>query len=273
VALMLLAPILFVIASSVSVFVVHLLDSGAQRLPVAQWLIHSIVFFVNLIPYCLFWALFTFLYLFMPNTRVHFRSACLGGLFTGCLYLVVQLAYIYFQVGASRYGAIYGSMAALPLFLIWLQASWFLFLFGAEISYAHQTLAEHEFEARAVAASHSFKRLLSLWIVHLSLKGFLSREMLVQRYQIPYALAEPILRELVSCQILHESKGGYVPDQKARDLKISDVVDALDHAGTKEFPFIDSQKLAPFEKALDQFRSQIESSPHNIRLSHVPHSL
>lgn len=272
-AVMLITPIFFIFASSASVFILNHLAEAIRSLPMSPWAASSILFFVNLAPYCLFWILFSFVYLFMPNKRVQFSSASLGGLVAACLYLLGQWAYIYFQVGVASYGAVYGSVAALPLILIWIQVSWFIFLLGAEISYAHQTLDEHEFEASAANVSHSFKRLLSLWIVHLSLKGFLSREMLIKRYQIPVALIRPILKELVDCGILHETTDGYVPDQEAQNLKISDVVNALESRGESDFPLIESSSLAPFEKALDRFKFQIDSSPANIRISHVSDSL
>lgn len=141
-ALMFIAPIVFAFASSMTVFVVNRLEIAIRVLPFAGWVVSWILFFVNLIPYGLFWLLFLFIYLFMPNAKVHFRSASLAAALTGCLYIGAQWVYIYFQVGAGRYGAIYGSMAALPLFLIWVQMGWFLLLFGAEVSHAHQTLKE-----------------------------------------------------------------------------------------------------------------------------------
>jgi membrane protein len=259
---MLVAPISFILASSASVFVVDFLGG----------LIGNVWGIVNLIPYGLFWLLFTFIYLFMPNKNVHGRSAMLGGIVASCLYLLVQWGYIYFQLEVSRYGAVYGSMAALPLLLIWIQLSWFILLFGAEISCAHQTASEHEFEGKAEQASHSFRRLLALWMVHLSLKGFLTVDMLVHRYQIPFTLVKSLLRELVDCHILHEARGGYVPSHEAQNLRISELIEKMDSMGENHFPFIEANALAPFEKALTAFRELIESSPQNTRLSHVPHS-
>jgi membrane protein len=272
--LMLIGPILFVVASSMAVFTVEYLDIGIRSLPISGWAISWLLFLVNLVPYGLFWLLFTFLYLVMPNTQVHFRSAALAGLFTACLYVLVQWAYIVFQIGVNRYGAIYGSMAALPLFLIWIQVSWFLLLFGAEISCAHQTLGEHEYEGFAERMSYSFKRLLSLWIVHLAIKkGYLSLETLTKGYQIPIALSKQLLQELTDCELLHEARGGYVPAHHTFEMKISDCINALETRGENQFPLIDSKSLAAFENALDQFRKAIESSPANIRISHVPHSI
>ncbi|MES2272652.1 MAG: YhjD/YihY/BrkB family envelope integrity protein, partial [Chlamydiota bacterium] len=202
-----------------------------------------------------------------------------GGLFAGCLYVILQWGYIYFQIGVNRFGAIYGSMAALPLFLIWLQLSWFLLLFGAEISHAHQTLADHEFEESASQVSFSFKRIVSLWIVHLTVNRFLKREaplsleLLTKFYQLPRALVIPLLKELVDCHLLVEVKGGYIPGRPIEELRISDVFDALESRGISDFPFIHSRQLAPFADLMDQFREQIEKSPLNILVHHVPHSL
>jgi membrane protein len=273
-ALMLIAPIFFVVASSMAVFVVENLEIGIRVLPFSGWVISWLLFLVNLVPYCLFWILFTFIYLFMPNTYVRFRSAALAGLIAACLYLVIQWGYIYFQIGVNRYGAIYGSMAALPLFLVWLQVSWFIFLFGSEISCAHQTFLDHEFEAKVGRMSHNYKRLVSLWISHLCVKqGYIPLELLTHGYQIPLALCKPILQELVDCDVLHEVKDGYVPARRTVEMKISDLIEVLELKGENRFPIIDSKAFAAFEKTLDSFRNAIESIPENMRLSHVPYSI
>ena len=95
-----------------------------------------------------------------------------GGIFAGLIYQIVQFAYITFQIGVSRYGAIYGSFAALPLFLIWLQISWLIVLFGAEISFAFQNVHTYEFEPDCLRVKPSFKKLLALRIAHSCIKNF-----------------------------------------------------------------------------------------------------
>lgn len=276
--IMFIGPFFFILFNSITVFVVSHLQLGINILPIGQFGISALLFLVQLIPYALFGVFFSFIYLFMPNAKVSIWSAFIGGIFAGYLYVVVQWGYIYFQVGVSNYSAVYGSMAALPLFLIWVQLSWFLLLLGAEISHAHQTSDLHEFEKRAGRVSQSFKRLLSLWIVHLAIVRFLerqapiTRDLLVQRYQIPVSLAAPIVRELIECGLLVECRGGLIPGRSPEELRITDVLEALDQHGTHEFPFIESKILAPFEVALDHFRLQIEDSPQNQLLKHVPHS-
>lgn len=272
-ALMLIAPLFFIVASSITVFVVQYMEMAIRILPISGWLVAWLLFLVNLIPYCLFAILFTFIYLIIPNTQVQFSSAVIAGLFSGSLYLFVQWVYIYFQVGVNQYGAIYGSMAALPLFLIWIQVSWFVFLLGAELSYAHQTVDEHEFEGYLRGVSAHFKKVVSLWIIHLAVKkGYLSVEILSKDYQIPLLLSKPILEELADCHILHPSREGYVPSQHAHGMKISDCVELIDSRGNENLPFINKEKLAPFEKALSEFKKNLENSPNNLRMSHVPDS-
>ena len=84
---------------------------------------------------------FSFLYWFLPNTRVRWLSALLGGLAAGLLFSIAQQAYQDLSIGAARAGAVFGVLANGVLFLVWIYFSWSIVLFGAEVSYAHQTLA------------------------------------------------------------------------------------------------------------------------------------
>lgn len=277
-ALMLIAPFLFLLSSSTTVFVVTQLESLVRSLPFAPFFISSLSFLLHLLPYALFWILFTFIFIFMPNTRVRFRSAFVGGAVTGTLYLIVQWGYIFFQVGVSRHGAIYGSFAALPLFLIWIQLSWFIVLFGAEISYAHQTLEYHEFGEAAERMSYSLRRLLGLWVVYLVVqhyvrgKGPLTHEALVKRHQIPHRALNRILQELIESRILVEVRGdkddlAYVPAKSPDELRVSDVCEALDsRGGTRDWPWIESKAWKHLEATLEQFQRTLQQAPENKRL-------
>lgn len=269
-AIMLIAPIFFLIANSISVFVINRFEMGIRSLSLSTSVSATIHFLVGLLPYGLFWVLFSFIYIFMPNTKVRIASAFVGGLVGAVLYILLQVGYIYFQTGATQYGTIYGSMAALPLFLIWMQLSWFVLLFGAQVTYAHQTFDEHEYEGKAGRVSHQFKRLVSLWIVHLAIReGYITRETLVKTYHLPIALIKPILAALIDAQILHETRGGYVPSRSTHTLKISDVLEALEGKGENQFPHVHSKEMEVFEKALHHFRKEMETSSHNLRMNHL----
>ncbi len=133
-AAMLVAPIFLVTSSSLSVY----LSALAHNQTNVYYDVFSPVLIVllKLTPFILIWFLFTFIYIFMPNTKVYFRTAILAGILAGTAFQVWQFIYIKFQIGVSSYGAIYGSFAAFPLFLIWLQISWMILLSGAELAFA-----------------------------------------------------------------------------------------------------------------------------------------
>jgi membrane protein len=91
---------------------------------------------------------FSFIYLFMPNTRINPISASAGGIIGGTLWQFCQWAYVHYQFGFSTYGAIYGPLSQLPMLLIWIFVSWIILLLGAEIAFAHQNLARFRLRQR-----------------------------------------------------------------------------------------------------------------------------
>ena len=109
-----ISPIVFVVASSITVLFTSEITVLVTRLEIWGWVGGLIFVCLKILPFSLIWALFTFTYLFMPNTKVKFSSALLGGIIGGTLFQLIQWMFIVFQIGISRYGAIYGSLAAIP---------------------------------------------------------------------------------------------------------------------------------------------------------------
>jgi len=135
-SIIVICPLVVLIAASFTVAVqktgvVHAFVAN----PAYDWLEKLLLKGLSLV---LVWMGFTFAYAFIPNTRVKLKAAVLGGVVAGTLWQVAQWAYINWQIGFTKYNAIYGSFAQLPLFLIWLYISWVLVLLGAEISFAAQ---------------------------------------------------------------------------------------------------------------------------------------
>ena len=135
-SIIVICPVVVLVAASVSVAV--------QKME----LVHQFVndpgydslekFILKLVSLMLVWIGFTFAYAFIPNTKVKLHAALAGGVVAGSVWLSAQWVYIHWQIGFTKYNAIYGSFAQLPLFLIWLYISWILVLLGAEISFAVQ---------------------------------------------------------------------------------------------------------------------------------------
>ena len=134
-SIMFIAPIFVVLISSINVFLTPNLQTIAMEDGFLSYASSLIITLLNFLPFILVWMLFIFLYMFMPTTRVRFKYALLAGIVAGSVYQVVQWFYIRFQIGVSSYNAIYGSLAALPLLLVWLQLSWSIVLWGTELCY------------------------------------------------------------------------------------------------------------------------------------------
>lgn len=162
-SVLIIGPILLFTAVSVTTF----LEGQA----VFKWLAETtyvgefLTFLLQLIPYMVIWIALTLLYLFIPNTPVKFGSALVGAVVAGTFWQLAQWWYIHFQVGVAKYNAIYGTMAVLPIFMVWIYVSWLIVLLGVEIVYAHQNMRSLRREMRAGFISHRTRELLSLAIL------------------------------------------------------------------------------------------------------------
>jgi len=280
-SVMLLGPILLILSSSATVFIttqVKLIVAKIALLGIFSPVIFSVL---KLLPYCIVWVLFSFLYIFMPNTKVSFKSGVLAGIIAGTIYQLVQFAYITFQVGAAKYNAIYGSFAALPLFLIWLQVSWFIVLFGAEFSFAHQNVDTYEFEPDSLKISDSFKRLLSLLISHLLVSNFANGEkpltamQISHQLEIPIRLVNRILHELVASGIVsdiqteEDKEVAYQPARDINSLTVKFVLQSLEDKGVDTIPVAKTAEFKALSEILTAFRDEIDRSPSNRLLKDI----
>jgi len=149
-----LVPIVIVITSGLSIFVSTIANQSVIVGPLLRFLLW-------LMPYILMSAVFVGMYMFMPNTRVRFMSALAPGILAGVAMQMLQFFYIHCQMFLSSYNAIYGSFAALPLFMLWVQISWTICLFGAELSYTNQNLEAFTFLNDDGQLSHHDRFVLS----------------------------------------------------------------------------------------------------------------
>lgn len=115
------------------------ITTSLQHQEVVQWFFHLpgfghlLLMLFRLVPFLSIWIALVCLYLFMPNTRVKVGCALVGGLLAGTIWELAQWGYIHFQIGVSRYNTIYGTMALLPVFMVWILTSWVIVLAGMEI--------------------------------------------------------------------------------------------------------------------------------------------
>ena len=276
-SMMLLCPFLLVMASSATVLISSQVRMIIQKYSIFSALGPVIFLLLRLLPYCTLWITFTFVFIFMPNTKIKLKSGLLAGIVAGTCFQLTQWIYINFQIGAAKYGAIYGSFAALPLFLLWLQISWLVVLFGAELSFAHQNVETYEFEQDCLFASYSFKKQLSLLVTHLLIKNFckaeppLDAEKISHTLEIPIRLVRQILFELVESGILSEVRKdnkdvAYQPAIDVGKLTIKFVVELLENRGISNIPVGKTEELDKLSSCLRTFAGDIEKSPANILL-------
>jgi membrane protein len=275
---MLVSPFLLIMASSITVVISTQIEQIVARLSFLGPIGNLILLSLKILPFLVLWALFTFMYIFMPNGKVHVTSALLGGVVAGTLFQMIQWLYIIFQVGVSRYGAIYGSFAALPLFLAWLQVSWLIILYGAELAFAHQNVDTYEFEPDCLGISPALKRRITLGLVHRCVSRFQSGEPpltaseLSHALEVPVRLVNQILFELVEARVLTEVvrngqiEVAYQPAQDITSLTLQAVLDLLDDRGNHGVPYLHTAAMDKIAEALEMLRRSTRASDANLRL-------
>lgn len=244
-ALFLVLPILMTTSSGLSIFVSTLQNSFLSQYlfftPLVELLLH-------VAPYIITSLAFTGLYVSLPNTKVRFINGLVAGLIAGCAFQFFQFIYISGQIWVSKYNAIYGSFAALPLLLLWLQLSWLICLFGAELSYASQNVKKFSFERDSKNISRRYKDFLTLLIATLIIKRFEKGEKpytadeLSDAYRIPIRITTQILYLLSELGIIIEVNYGsddrvafYQPAIDINKISVSYLLTRMDEYGSENF--------------------------------------
>lgn len=281
-SIMLIAPFLIIISSSVMVYITTMVQSASESVIIFQVVTPAIQWFIKLLPYVIIWLVFTLLYMIMPNTKVDFRHALIAGIIAGTIFQFVQWGYFHFQIGVSKYSAIYGTFAALPLFLVWLQISWLIVLLGAEISFAYQNIGKYELEAESLQISNHNKKILSLLIVHIIVKNFeiggkpLISSEIGDKLGIPIRLVREILFDLTQSGILVETltnspkEKGYQPALDINKITIHFVMQKLDEIGNDKLIFNDSHLYNKVLALYDDIFKSFKDSSKNLAVKDIP---
>jgi membrane protein len=195
-----------------------------------------IEFGIQCVPYLLVWMLFTFIYSFLPNTRVKFKAALFGGVISGTIFLVLQMGYVLVQMALSRYNVIYGSFSALPLFLIWMYLNWLIMLFGVTLCYLYQHFDYDSKRARDCDRTPADKRMLALMLAAEVTNEFAEGEKpstaveLSRKLDISESLTNELLYKLVQCNVLCQIAGAEYDSPSYRPgmpLEKMDIVNTL----------------------------------------------
>ncbi|MGZ3513272.1 MAG: YhjD/YihY/BrkB family envelope integrity protein [Thermodesulfobacteriota bacterium] len=280
-AMMVLGPVLLIISSSATVLVASQVKVIANKIALLGIFSKVIFLLLNLLPYASIWVLLTMLYLIMPNSKIPIRSAILGGVVAGTITQIVQWIYIRFQIGVASYGAIYGSFAALPLFLGMLQMSWMIVLFGAEIAHASEHYETFGFTPDYSRISVSSKRILMLRIFHLVTKKFslgekpLSASQIAHAVEIPVRLVRQLLNELSDVGLVVETASGtkgevaFQPGRTIENITVKFALDEYEKYGDTKIPDYDSEEVMKLNNYLKDISETVEKSSGNVRLKEI----
>lgn len=269
-AMLLLCPILIVLTSGLSIF----MATVAGSMPDIMLLGPMMRFIIALLPYILMSGMFIGLYVFMPNTHVKVRYVIVPGILAGVAMQWLQLFYIHSQMWVSSYNAIYGSFAALPLFMLWMQISWTICLFGAELCYTNQNLDYYDYNAKTGDLSHRYRILLCAMLASRICKRFdeggrpYTALDLRSLTGIPIRIVNDLLYEMIDARLLIEitsdEKGEssqFVPSENVNNLSLGVMIDRLESSGTWKIELpLEKHYNQNWSRALELRRTYLKDS-------------
>ena len=263
-SILILMPILIIISGGLSIF----MSTLVSKIEGYALLAPMIKFSISLIPYVLSWLMFTALYVFMPNTSVKLLYALIAGLIAGSLFQAFQFLYISGQVWVSRYNAIYGSFAALPLFLLWLQVSWTICILGAQLTHIMQNFKRYDNYKEVNNASYEYRNYLAVVLMSMICKQYAegsdkpySARQLSNKCHIPIQLTQMVLNELMEADLLimnapdKSQEEIYLPASGCVDITLAETIDRL---STKGFGFKDFK--VDWQEQFHQHYEQLEQA-------------
>lgn len=271
IAIIVIAPLLWVVATSTGTYMREIfgIDAFAGMELVSR--LFSLV---------VAWAMFTFIYIILPNTKVKFSSAAIAAIFAGTVFLLFQWGYVYLQKTMTSYNAIYGSFAALPLFLLWMQISWEILLLGGELSFAFQNVQRFDEERESLLASYDCRRKLMVAIMVIVSrafrdgKGAVNMAEIRRELEVPTRILSNVLFTLVEAEMLnevhrgkHEYEVSYAPARDINSLRVYDVLEAVDNRGfgrdTIDMKGADVDACAA---VVDNLKSITRQSAENVKI-------
>jgi len=228
----------------------------------------------------LVWVGFTFAYAFVPNTKVRLKSAATGGIIAGTMWQSAQWFYIHWQIGFTKYNAIYGSFAQLPLFLVWLYISWIIVLLGAEVSYAVQHLGAFVRRGLSVNMSPLSRQKVAIAaLAHIQARfsaglSPLSGAELARALQLPEDVVMENLAALAEVGLTvplgEEEERGFGLAVAAENIRLADVVAVIENCGDGlSCSTVLESSVDPLFAA---FAEAVRQSPANVTLAEYAES-
>lgn len=272
IAVVVVAPILWVISSSMGNYAAEIL--GVAGSPALEVLSRAGSLVVA-------WVMFTFIYVVLPSTKVRFTAALTAGVVAGTAFVLFQWGYVYLQRWMTSYNAIYGSFAALPLFLLWMQISWEILLLGGELSFAYQNVARFDEERESLLVSYDCRRKLMVGVMVLVSRAFrdgrgaVSFSEIRDRLDVPTRIMNNILYTLVQARMLSEIRTEgtdydleYAPARDISTLRVYDILSAVDSHGfgRDTIDMRSNRELRRCAEVVERLKDVTRASTENVLL-------
>lgn len=260
-----LLPVLMLLSAGVNLLVSNGISSVMARLHVVSPLWQKVL---DLSPMAIAWVVFVCVLWLIPNTRVRLKCALWPGVVCGTLSHALQLAFVSGQIYVSKYNAVYGTFAFLPLLLIWLQLVWLITLSGVAVVYSIQNVASCNFSDRIRHISPYYASELAIALAAVVAARFTQRQKplsaaeLSQVCDIPPTLTTTLLGRLLSAGIIAEvhapgrQEPVYQPAFSPDGLTVSEVIDAMGNDGCRDFACGQSSVMANAVKRLRALKEQ-----------------
>ena len=271
ITLLLLCPVFAIVLLGLNTLGMASIE-GIVGIPGKSYLVNFIRY---VSPFVLSWVMFFFLYLFIPNTRVKPKAAFAGAVLTGTLLIIIQYIYMFLQTILTGYNAIYGSFAALPFFLLWLQASWTVILLGAQFAFAVQNVNYFEFYPGDQPLCMHYRSICALRIMKLLGEAFDNRTGAVNisdisdKLEIPIRIARAVLYDLITAGLVIEVTNdrrhddAFMTKVPLGDFIPTTILERLSNIGDSGYR---SENAAEAEKLLSDLWTAARNDPANVQL-------
>jgi membrane protein len=270
-SLMLLVPFMITISSGITFYFRYIIADLHDSYIISPAL--KTILFVQ--PYFTTWLIFTLVYIIVPNTKVKLSNAAIAGLVSGITFQLFQHLYVYVQTWMTAYNAVYGGLAAIPFLLLFLQISWIIVLFGAELSFAGQTVRKYEFETDIKSMSHRYYEFMLLSIAKIIIERFekgekpLSVEKLSDTYKLPIRLVSVMTDKLCKAGILIETlsktdkETTYQPAMDINKITVAYFFNKIDTDGSECFKLEERPELKPIWEYTLHIRETVSRASKN----------
>ena len=271
IAVVMIVPVLWILANAVGNYIEQVLGLYDK------WYFTTLSRLASMV---VIWTMFTLLYLIIPNARVRFQSALMAGIVAGTIFLLFQWGYVYVQRWMTSYNAVYGSFAALPLFLIWMQTSWEILLFGGELSFAYQNISRFAEERESLRISYDQRRKVLLAVMILVARNFrdhggtLPTDEIRKRLGLPTRIVNDILFQLVQAGQLIAVRSGdgerevaFAPAHDLSSTTVYGILEAVERTGQTTLDLEQTPELARMNREVETLKEEVLHSPNNVRLT------